>query len=502
MPRREYVSFFSDGRGRRRDFAGFEGRPGIGRFLLPGVAIAAIAVSVWWFGFRNPNQDTGGVLTLEDATIPALLLPAGSDTEDATDLSAGELFECREIASAWEVFQATPSRHGCYSTNAIVTPKILWQTEIGVQGWLNNPVIADGAVFVGSAGEAQFTADRRDGIYSLSLSTGEQNWRYGTELDVNGVAYADGVVIATGDEGRVWGLNARDGESIWTADLGTPVYGNPLVVGGIVVVGDASGRVTAFDPKAGTERWHAQLDGPVRGGASSDGTTVFVAGENHEIAAFRLDDGTEVWRVKVASQGRDAEQSRTFAAPTIVDDLVIIGFVRTDVYVEPALAALDKATGAVRWRASDVAGIKTATWANVRSSPAVVGDYLVYGEAYSNALVAIDIATGQTRFAVQEGTGIYCEAHWPSPAVINGQAILARNDGGLYAIDLATEEVAWQIYIGNSESTSGNFPPGFSSSECNTSHAILASPAVSPEGVIVVGTLEGFVVAVGDRAWG
>lgn len=501
MPRREYVSFFSDGRGRRRDFAGFEGRPGVIRFLLPMVAIAVLGVSVWWFGFRSADRDAGGVLTLEDSTIPTLLLPAGSETDDPLDLAATEAYDCLEVADGWALFQSTASRQGCYSTNKISTPTIRWRTEIGVQGWLNNPVIANGSVYVGSAGVAQFTADRRDGIYSLDLATGRQNWRYGTEGDVNGVAYTDGVVIATGDEGRVWGLGARDGESIWTADLGVPVYSNPLVVGGIVVVGDGSGRVTAYDPKTGKQQWQRTVDGAVRGGASSDGSMIVVAGENHQVVAFDLLGG-ELWRVDVPSQGPSADQSRIFAAPTIVDDLVIIGYVRADVYVEPALAALDKATGAVRWRATDVAGIKTATWANIRSSPAVVGSYLVYGEAYSSALVVIDAATGQTRFAVDDGMGLYCQAHWPSPAVVNGQVILARNDGGLYAIDLATESVAWKIYLGNSASNSGNFPPGFASGECNTGYSILASPAISPEGVIVIGTLEGHVVAVGDRTWG
>ncbi|OFW65671.1 MAG: hypothetical protein A2Z12_04895 [Actinobacteria bacterium RBG_16_68_21] len=499
MPRREYVSFFSDGRRGRRDFAGFEGRPGLSRILLPALAIAVLAVSVWWFGFRDADQSAGRILTLEDATIPTLLLPAGSGNQDALDLASGEFLDCKEVADGWDMFQGSPSRQGCYATNTIASPKILWRTEIGVQGWLNNPVIDNGSVYIGSAGVAQFTADRRDGIYSLDLATGRQNWFYGTELDVNGVAFSDGVVIATGDEGRVWGITARDGERIWSADLGAPTYGNPLPVGGMVIVGDGSGHVTALDPKTGTRRWQVTVDGAVRGGAASDGSMIVMAGENHEVLAVDL-TGEELWRVKVQSQGRDAGQARIFAAPTIVDDMVIIGFVRSDVYSEPALAALDKATGTLKWRASDVAGLKTSTWANVRSSPAVVGAYLVYGEAYSNFLVTIDLETGETRNAIE--TGVYCQAHWPSPLVVNGQAIIPRNDGGLYAVDLASETLAWSIYLSNETSTSGSFPAGFDASACETGNSILASPAISPEGVIVVGTLKGYLVAIGDRGWG
>ncbi|MFH1104443.1 MAG: PQQ-binding-like beta-propeller repeat protein [Actinomycetota bacterium] len=496
-PRREYVSFFSDGRGHRRDFAGFEGRPGLIRFALPTLAIALLGVSVWWFAFREADRNTGEVLTLEDSTIPTLLMPAGSDSQDVAGIETGETFDCIQLAEGWTMFQGSISRQGCYSANTIVTPAIMWRTEIGVQGWLNNPVIANGSVYVGSAGVAQFTADRRDGIYSLDLLTGTQNWFYATELDVNGVVYDDGVVIATGDEGRVWGIGARDGERIWSADRVAPVYGNPLVVGGLVIVGDGAGHVTAYDPKTGVEVWDEQVDGAVRGGAASDGSMIVVAGENHEILALDL-NGEQLWRVVVPSQSPDGAASRIFAAPTIVDDMVIVGYVRSDVYAEPAIAALDKATGAVRWRAADVAGIKTQ-WANVRSSPAVVGAYLVFAEAYSNSLVAIDLETGQTRFAVE--TGLYCQAHWPSPAVVGNQVIVPRNDGGLYAVDLAGEALAWKIYLGNSANPSGNFPPGFDASSCDEGFPILASPAVSPEGIVVVGTLQGDVVAVGDRNW-
>jgi len=498
-PRREYVSFFSDGRARTRDFAGFEGRPGIYRFVLPLLALAVLGVSVWWFGFRAADEKTGQVITLEDSTIPPLLLPMGNDANGPIGVSTAESFDCQDLATGWDVFQSSTTRQGCYATNKIGDPKILWRTEIGVQGWLNNPVIHNGDVFVGSAGVVQFTADRRDGVYSLDILNGRQNWFYPTDLDVNGVAYADGMVVAAGDEGRVWGIKASDGTKEWAVDLGSPVYGNPLVIGDVVIVGDGSGRVTAIDPRNGNERWHAQVDGAVRGGASSDGDMIVVAGENHEVLALDM-SGRQLWRVSVPSRGPDGEHSRIFSAPTIVGDLVVIAYVRSDVYAEPALAALDKASGDVVWQAKDVVGIKTG-WANVRSSPAVAGSYLVYGEAYSNDLIGVDLESGQTRFAIP--AGIYCSAHWPSPAVVGGLVILPRQDGGLYAIDLANETLAWSIYIGTKGGTTGNFPAGFSSSDCDKeAHSVLASPAVSPEGVVIVGTLDGDIVAVGDRGWG
>jgi outer membrane protein assembly factor BamB len=84
-------------------------------------------------------------------------------------------------------------------------------------------------------------------------------------------------------------------------------------------------------------------------------------------------------------------------------------------------------------------------------------------------------------------------------------AYLARHDGGLYAVDLQARTVAWKIYLGDAEG-SGAFPQDFEEAGfCGwgpvTGHSILSSPAVASNGVIVVGTLEGFIIAIGDADW-
>lgn len=497
--RHDYVSFFGDGR-RRRDFAGFERGTGITRILLPGLAVAILGVSLWWFGFRDADADAGAIITLDDETVPTLLLPAGGAAGDA----AGDAsFECLETAEDWSTFQGGPARTGCATTSRVITePRVLWKTEVGIQGWLNNPIIVGNSVFVSSAGVAQFVPDRRDAIYSLDLRTGRQNWYYQAELDLNGIGYLDGIVVATGDEGRVWGFNARDGSPVWTNDLETPIYSNPLTVGGMAIVGDGLGQVTAFDIQSGAERWRRTVNGAIRGGASSDGERIFVAGENNEVMALDF-AGTPLWRAQVRARGQSADQARIFAAPTVAGDLLIVTLVRVDVYAEPAVVALDRTTGDIVWQSVDVAGIKTGDWANIRSSVAVAGELVLFGEAYSDSLVALDLLTGQTRWSAKVGS--YCLPHWPSPAVTGDQVIIPRDDGGLYAVSLANREEVWRIYLGSqANQSSGTFPAGFNDDFCEESDSgfsIVSSPAISPDGVIIVGTLEGWIWAIGDRSW-
>lgn len=492
--RRDYLSFF--GRSSRRGdlvFVREQGRRR--RWLVPALLLAAIGgFSVWWFtrpGPTVPEDTTGSSLSL-----PTILYPESSTTTVAVSQA-----ECPSSdADGWGTFQANSQRTGCTDAPTITTPEILWKAKVGVQGWLNNPVIAGGTVFVGSAGDTQFESDTADGVYAIDLATGARVWFFSASLDVNGVAVSNGVVVATGDEGLVWGIDAAQGLGLWTSVLEAAVFTNPLILDDIVVVGDGTGTISAFDLDTGERRWLVTVEGAVRGGAASDGESIYLVSEGGE--AIALDSaGTERWRTTLTARSGEGEDLQVFAAPTIAGDYLVISLVRDDVFAEPALLALDRQTGEVAWRAADAAGIKSE-WGNVRSSPAVVGDLLVYGEPYSNRLVAIGIGDGETRWSVDVGP--LCYPHWSSPAVVSGQVILPRFDGSLTGVWLETKTRAWSIYLGQQD-LDGEFPEGYGEGFCEwqpkSGYSIIASPAVAENGVVVVGSLEGYLIAVGDADW-
>ncbi len=494
MRRREYVSLFGDRRS-RRDITGRARRPRRWPVIL-GIGLAV--VSAWYLlAFRSDVLD----VDLEGTAVPPSVLRPLETTTTLAGNAAAEDVTCPVPGLPWTSFQASPERAGCIEAPRIADPVILWTAPIGIQGWLNNPVIDGNTVYVGSAGTTQFESDGDDGIYALDVLTGEQRWFFPATLDTNGVAVADDVVVATGDEGLVWGIDAATGRQVWVDDLGVAVFGNPLVVDGLVIVGDGRGEIVALDAATGERRWIQQISGAIRGGASSDGTIIVAAAESGEVLALDL-NGTELWRRTVTESGAPGEAAQVFAAPTIAGENVVVSLVRSDVNPEPGLVSLDRVSGAVRWRATDAAGIKTE-WGNVRSSPAVVGDLLVYGEPYSDSLVTVGIEDGTTRWSVRVGP--LCYPHWPSPAVVSGLAIISRHDGAVYAVDLATGAAAWSVYLGSVDAA-GSFPDSYEAETfCEwqpaAGYSILASPAVSESGIVIVGTLEGHLVAIGDESW-
>jgi outer membrane protein assembly factor BamB len=496
--RRDYLSFFGR-RGRRKDLV-FVREPGARRrWLIPALLLAAAGGFAWWWFARPGPAEQPDTTPVGVSSVPTVLHPETSTTTSA----AVETVSCPAADQTvhWLTFQATSERTGCIDAPTITDPVVLWKAKVGVQGWLNNPVVVEDTVYVGSAGDTQFETDTADGVYAIDLTTGTRVWFFAASLDVNGVAVSDGVVVATGDEGLVWGIDAAEGLGLWTANLEAAVFTNPLIVEDMVVVGDGSGAITAFDLESGERRWQVTVQGAVRGGAASDGESIYVVSEGRDVIALDL-QGNDLWRQTISGPSGESEQWRVFAAPTIAGRLLVVSLIRgEDVHADPALMALDRATGDVAWRAQDAAGIKSE-WANVRSSPAVVGDLLVYGETYSDRLVAVGIEDGLTRWSVKVGP--YCFQHWPSPAVVSGQVILPRYDGGLYAVALDTKTIAWSIYLGQ-QALNGEFPADFGEDFCRhqprSGASVIASPAVADNGVVLVGTLEGYLMAVGDASW-
>jgi outer membrane protein assembly factor BamB len=198
-----------------------------------------------------------------------------------------------------------------------------------------------------------------------------------------------------------------------------------------------------------------------------------------------------MWSVDLGAAHGEAA---VVAAPTVVGDLVVVSLVAEGGPAGPGLAAYDKYVGTLRWVGSDPQRV-WPQWANVRDSAAAAGELLVFGSSLSSGLQAVDAASGVARWAMTGG--VECERQLASPVVVGDLVYLARADGTLSAVDVSTGDVVWSLPLtvaGERAAGTGCAIPG----RIAAGAPLQATPAVAPDGTIVVGSLGGVLYAVGQ----
>ena len=350
----------------------------------------------------------------------------------------------------WPTFQYNAQRTGSVERPAIQNPRVRWQQPVSTTGFLNNPIIAEGMVFTGSSGHAWNTPDSTDGVYAFATADGKKQWFTPVENDVNQILYAQGKIIGSDGSGSIWALNAKTGQSLWSTQMDGETYQLlhfKTPQRSLIVAGNAKGKLLWLDSETGKTISISQLDGPIRSGASASQDTVFVTTTRGTVYAFDAKQNTR-WKTSlqtffpqlISEYLTDLE---IYAAPTLYKDTVVIGFARDTTYGDPALVALDQSSGKLRWRGK---GKSRRDWGNVRTSPAVAGERLIYAEAYSNEIVSILGDIGEFEGALPVGAVMFPQ--WSSPAVAGNTAYVPRFDGGLYAINTQNGELIWQLYMG------------------------------------------------------
>jgi len=435
----------------------------------------------------KPGQDL--TPTLVTLGAPPIAAPLGEQAEDPAPT---------ERASGWSLFHGDIARTGRADAPPITRPRLRWRADVGIMGWLNAPVLAGPLVVVPSSGREHNEGDDRDGVYAFELASGKRLWHSLFPNDANGAAVAGDRVIATCDDGHVYALELTTGRVMWKRKGEGKMYSSPLPLGDRVVVGDATGHLYAFALQDGSPLWSAQLDGALRGGASSDGERVYAVSQRGEAVA--LDPtGTVRWRKKL--EYAPDSPIEAYAAPIVTTEALIIPYARDTYYEHPAIIALSKRSGVVLWKAS----AQGSDWGNIRATPALAGETLVYAEPYSGDVVGIASRTGKVRYRKTVGPCFFPQ--WAAPAAARGTVYVPRFDGALYAVNAAEGKLLWQLYLGEASLVGSALPPAFSQAphgqgscawDVPVGAPLYAPPAIAEDGTLLVGSGEGKLYAITD----
>ena len=134
------------------------------------------------------------------------------------------------------------------------TGAIRWRQEVGVDA-IGTPVIADGTVYVGGAGDVATGS-----LVAYDLANGTERWRI-HEL-ISSPVVVDGIGYTGSAAGTVAALDLATGDVRWRASFNGNVRA-PAVVGDVVYLSvDGERRIVALDRATGGELWGFDLDGP------------------------------------------------------------------------------------------------------------------------------------------------------------------------------------------------------------------------------------------------
>jgi alcohol dehydrogenase (cytochrome c) len=213
----------------------------------------------------------------------------------------------------------------------------------------------------------------------------------GTPLDVDGILYG------TGQDDRVFALDARSGRPIWQYQQALPVDIRPCC-------------------------------GRVNRGVAILGDKVFVATLDAHVVALDSKTGNVVWEVNTAEHAKGYSFT---LAPLVIKNLVIVGVSGGEYGIRGFIDAYDAATGARKWRFYTIPGpgepghetwegeswkiggspawitgtydpaTNTTFWTTGNPSPSNRGEGRAGDNLYSNSLLALDPDTGKLKWHFQ-----------------------------------------------------------------------------------------------------
>lgn len=228
------------------------------------------------------------------------------------------------------------------------------------------PLVIDGVVYIGSSDA---------GIYALDAATGAVRWRFAAGAPVfSGLnRLGDASLLFGTMDGSVVRIDDT-GKEISRVRAGGPVVTTPVLAGGKVVVGSRDYMLYVFDFPSGAPAWKYSygFSWVESTPAVHDGLFYLGGSDWARVSAFDAKTGRPVWATAVGgmSWGTPAVTARTVYAGAVAQ----LGALVTH---RAGIVALDRATGAIKWRFAQGEPTQKLPFTGTPGSIAVAGDRII-----------------------------------------------------------------------------------------------------------------------------
>jgi outer membrane protein assembly factor BamB len=140
------------------------------------------------------------------------------------------------------------------------------------------------------------------------------------------------------------------------------------------------------------------------------------------------------------------------------------------------------------------------SFGNIRSTPIIYDECLIYANTTTNQLIGISIFDGSCAWALNLGRSVYYQ--WSSPIEHNGMLYIGRGDGLLYILDLKAKSLIFAISLMKenrgkvmSKDEIQKLADLEPSMNDNKNYGIIGTPVIYDD-TLFVGTSEGYFIAM------
>jgi outer membrane protein assembly factor BamB len=268
-------------------------------------------------------------------------------------------------------------------------------------------------------GALRWRVKLREGKFATVAADPNPTFNHRTPVPV----MAGGTLYVGSIDHGLYALDGSTGEIRWRHEVGAPIYASVALDGNELIAGCFDGTVLRLDRRTGAELARVKLGGPIASAPVVVGETVIVGCRDYLLYGLKRTDLAVAWRDSFWF-------SWVESVPRVADGLIYVGgsdFRR--------VSALEPGTGATRW-AADVRGL---TW----GSPVVTATTIFAGTsaqrpaaiAHAGGITALDRATGAVkwRHVTPLAAGADRAGYLGSLALADGKIIGAGYDGTVVA---------------------------------------------------------------------
>jgi outer membrane protein assembly factor BamB len=267
-------------------------------------------------------------------------------------------------------------------------------------------------------GKVIYQGNSIDSFVALDSESGNILWQFPIRNGTESGATVDGNGVYFGaSDGQVYGLNKATGRPLWTFPTRVENLSSPLVVDGILYVLSGNNIVYALDAKTGKQLWLYNR-GDVSSLSIRGGTrpalykgTLYVGFSDGYLTALNPRDGSLNWERKLTTHVRFVDIDAT---PVIDDEFIWVSS------YDGALFCLSRADGQVVWRLDDGGAVPVT----------IQGDNLYYA-SLNHAVYALNKKTGAVRWkhSYEESYGVPTQ-----PVLYRGLVLFGTSGGDLIAL--------------------------------------------------------------------